>query len=254
LFAVVTAKDWAVRAGGPFDDLEIRICFVGLVAGLVVTGVAVSRFGRWSGAHLNPVVTIGLWLQGVVAPDDVAGYCVAQVIGGIVGVCAARIWGVTVGYKIVHWAVIVPSPHLSQISAAVIEAVATFLRLGVVFAALASPVFQRWTPVIAGVLLAIFIAALAQVSGAGFNPVRGLAPDVWAGSYTALWVYLAGPLLGSTAAALVVRLRSSIPLTGKLRLDPTISCRMRCALPHQPENTLDAGHRATAWCNRLDQS
>ncbi len=45
LFAVVTAKDWAVRVGPPISDLEIRICIVGSVAGLVVIAIAFSRMG-----------------------------------------------------------------------------------------------------------------------------------------------------------------------------------------------------------------
>ena len=81
LFAVVTAKYWAVRAGPPYSDPTTRVTIVGTVAGLVVVGVAFSPLGRRSGAHLNPAVTIGLWLQKVTGRADLAGYCTAQIIG-----------------------------------------------------------------------------------------------------------------------------------------------------------------------------
>lgn len=232
LYAVVTAKDWAVRAGTPFSDLEVRICIVGTVAGAVVAMVAVSRLGRRSGAHLNPAVTIGLWLQGTVGAADVAGYSIAQVIGGTAGVAIAAMWGSTVTDSTVNWAVIAPSLQISQTAAAAIEAGAVVIQLVCVFALLTSRRYQRLTPVVAGVLLALFIALLAQTSGAGFNPVRGLAPDILAGTYPAVWIYFAGPLVGCVAAALVIRLRGWHPLTGKLCHDPTIPCYMRCELPH----------------------
>jgi hypothetical protein len=46
----------------------------------------------------------------------------------------------------------------------------------------------------AGVVLGALIVTVAPLGGAGFGPVRGLAPDVLAGTYPALWIYFAGPL------------------------------------------------------------
>jgi hypothetical protein len=109
LFAVVTAKYWAVRAGPPFSDPAIRVPIVGAVAALVVVGVAFSPLGRRSGAHLNPAVTIGMWLQKVTGSADLAGYVAAQIIGGIAGVAAARTWGPQVADATVRWAVIAPA-------------------------------------------------------------------------------------------------------------------------------------------------
>jgi aquaporin Z len=233
LFAVVTAKYWAVRAGPPFSDPTIRVTIVGTVAGLVVVGVAFSPLGRRSGAHLNPAVTIGLWLQKVTGRADLAGYCAAQIIGGIVGVAAARAWGPRVADATVHWAVIAPAARINEATAAAVEAGATFAQLVLVFGVLASRRYHQWAPVVAGVLLTTFIVALAPVSGAGFNPVRGLAPDVLANVYPAIWIYFVGPLAGSAAAAAAVIAWGRRPVTGKLYHDPAISCHMRCALPHR---------------------
>src|ERR1700742_3483361 len=78
LFAVVTAKDWIVRAGPPLSERWIRVALVGLVAGLVVIAVARSPLGRRSGAHLNPAVTLGLAAQRSVGAADLLGYPAAQ--------------------------------------------------------------------------------------------------------------------------------------------------------------------------------
>jgi aquaporin Z len=238
LFAVVTAKYWAVSAGPPFSDPTLRVAIVGTVAGLVVIAVAFSPLGRRSGAHLNPAVTVGFWVQKVTGRADVAGYCTFQIVGGVVGVAAARVWGPDVANAPVRWAVIAPATTVAQPSAAAIEAAATFVQLALVFGALASSRYRRWAPVVAGALLTAFIVALAPVTGAGFNPARALAPDVLAAAYPAIWIYLVGPLAGAVAAGGAVIAVSTRPVTGKLRHDATINCYMRCALPHR---VMDAG-------------
>lgn len=254
LFAVVTAKYWAVRAGPPFSDPSIRVTIVGTVAGLVVVGVAFSPLGRRSGAHLNPAVTIGLWLQKVTGRADLAGYCAAQIIGGIAGVAAARAWGPQVADATVHWAVIAPAARINEATAAAVEAGATFAQLVLVFGVLASRRYHQWAPVVAGVLLTTFIVALAPVSGAGFNPVRGLAPDVLANVYPAIWIYFAGPVAGSAAAAAAVIAWGRRPVTGKLCHDPAISCHMRCALPHRAaaSSRADLAGRDSRWQLRAE--
>ena len=232
LFAVVTAKDWILRAGPPFSEIWIRVALIGAVAGLVVIAVALSPLGRRSGAHLNPVVTLGLAAQGTVGTADLAAYPLAQATGGIAGVALAGIWGPAVAGPAVHWAVIAPAGWLGQPAAAAIEAAATAAQLAVVFGCLASSRWRRLTPLAAGVLLTGAIAGLAPITGAGFNPVRGLAPDVLADGYPAVWVYFAGPVLGALIAAAAVMCRGRTARTGKLVHDPAIPCHMRCQLPH----------------------
>jgi aquaporin Z len=233
LFSVVTAKYWAVSAGPPLSDGTVRVATVGTVAGLAVIAVAFSPLGRRSGAHLNPAVTIGLWLQKVTGGADAVGYCTFQIVGAILGVATARVWGPHVAAAPVRWAVIAPANTVPQVSGAAIEAAATLVQLGLVFGMLASRRYRRWAPVAAGVLLTTFIVALAPISGAGFNPARALAPDVLAAAYPAIWIYLLGPLAGAAGAAAVVVAVGRRPVTGKLRHDPAIACHMRCALPHR---------------------
>jgi aquaporin Z len=234
LFAVVTAKDWIVRAGPPLSEIWVRVALVGAVAGLVVMAVAYSPLGRRSGAHLNPAVTLGLAVQGSVGPADLVAYPLAQTAGGIAGVAMARVWGPSVAIPAVNWAVIAPAGWLSQPTASAIELAVTAAQLVVVFGCLASARWGHLAPVAAGVLLTGAIAGLAPVSGAGFNPVRGLAPDVLAGAFPALWIYFAGPVLGGLVAAGAVVARGRQVRTAKLVHDPAIPCYLRCELPHLP--------------------
>jgi aquaporin Z len=233
MFAVATAKVAAIAAGPPYSGLRFRIAIIGAVAGLAVVGVALSPWGRRSGAHLNPAVTFGLWRLGVVSHADLAGYSIAQLAGGVAGIAAGRVWGGRIAGGAVDWAIIAPGPSTGTGAATAWEAAATALQLAVVFALLGSERYRSWTAPAAGALLAVAIVALATVSGAGFNPVRGLAPDIVAGSYPGWWVFVVGPMLGAVLAAGAVRvLRIASPLTGKLWHDPRFRCWLRCAIPH----------------------
>jgi aquaporin Z len=252
LFVVVTAKDLAVRAGPPFSDLRWRIAIIAVAAGLAVAVIAVSALGRRSGAHLNPALTMGLWLQRTVSPADLAGYCTAQLAGGVLGVALARVWGPTVPRAGVHWALLEPAPGITQLTAAGVECAATGVQLAVVFALLSSRRYHRWTPAVAATMLTAGIIVLGPVSGAAFNPVRGLAPDVLAGTYPAVWIYIAGPLLGAALAAGAFAAVRRRPVTGKLRHDPAVPSYMRYDL-RLLEDTV-AGAEIRAIRRRRDQT
>ena len=63
--------------GGGVSHVGVAITF-GLIVMAMIYGL-----GEISGAHLNPAVTIGLWLQNVTGHADVVGYSVAQLVGGV---------------------------------------------------------------------------------------------------------------------------------------------------------------------------
>jgi len=233
LFAVVTAKDLAVRAGPPFASLPWRSLVTALAAGLAVAAVAVSPIGRRSGAHLNPALTFGLWLQRTVSAADLAGYWAAQLAGSVIGVTAARAWGPTVTSPPVEWALVRPAASIAQPLAASLECAATLVQLSLVFLLLSSRRYHQWSPAAAAGMLAVAFV-LAPVTGGALNPVRGLAPDELAGSYPAVWIYIVGPLLGAGFAAALLAAIGRRPVTGKLRHDPSIRCHMRCMLPGPP--------------------
>ena len=54
---------------------------------------------------------------------------------------------------------------------------------------------------VAALLLALYITVEAPVSGMSLNPARTLGSALWAGQFTALWVYFSAPVLGMLLAA-----------------------------------------------------
>ncbi len=71
-----------LAAGVP--DVGIGFVGVSLAFGLTVLTIAYS-LGHISGAHLNPAVTVGLWMGGRISANKIIPYAVSQVLGGIAG-------------------------------------------------------------------------------------------------------------------------------------------------------------------------
>src|SRR5712691_8860607 len=70
----------------------LRRTLMGLAMGLTAVALIYSPWGRRSGGHLNPVVTLTFWRLGKIAGWDAALYVVAQFLGGLSGVLVARTW------------------------------------------------------------------------------------------------------------------------------------------------------------------
>jgi aquaporin Z len=65
-----------------FPGVGIGLLGVSLAFGLTVLTIAYS-FGHISGAHLNPAVTIGLWMGGRISAREVLPYVLSQIAGGL---------------------------------------------------------------------------------------------------------------------------------------------------------------------------
>jgi aquaporin Z len=210
MFIVVGAIDVSFDRGWISMALAAdtwRFLFIGAVAGCAVGLVAISPLGRRSGAHLNPAVTIGFWLRGLMRPRDVAGYIVAQTSGALTGVVAARyLLGAAIASPSVNYGITRPGHGWDDLSASIGEALLTAVLVAAVQLSLCRPRTAPWTPVIVGVVVTLLIWQAAPFTGAGLNQARGLAPDIVAGRYPSFEVYLIGPTLGALLAAIAVSL------------------------------------------------
>jgi len=185
---------------GMLSDAMLRRALVGVAMGLTAVAIIYSPWGRRSGAHLNPAVTLTFWRLGKVAPWDAALYIAGQFAGGLAGVLVARAWiGLPVADASVNYAATVPGPS-GPIVAFVAEIGITFVLMLVVLA-LSNSRWEGFTGLACGALIAAYITFEAPLSGMSMNPARTLASALPAGTYTALWVYLTAPLIGMFLAA-----------------------------------------------------
>jgi aquaporin Z len=194
-------------------DAGARRALTGFLFGAVGALLAVSRVGKISGAHLNPVVTLAFWLEGRMAAGVAVGYTLAQLVGGVIGAVPLRLWramGASTSY-----AATVPGPAGPWV-AALGEAGATFCLIAGLLVFLGHARLRRFTPLLFPFLYALLVWVEAPLSGTSTNTARTIGPGLVSGQLQGWWVYVLGPVVGALAG---VAARKALPWTRYLEAD-----------------------------------
>jgi aquaporin Z len=227
----------ALAALGPVG----RRAFAGLCIAGTVVALVYSRWGRQSGAHFNPSVTLTFAALGRVQPWDAAFYIASQVAGGMVGIHTARwLLGDVVERPPIRWIVTVPG-HAGLGSAFAAELVCAFLLMSLVLVLGGVPRLAKLTGLAAGMLIFSYILFESPISGFSLKPARSFASALPAGVWSAFWIYLSAPPLGMLLAALF-NFWAHLPRMecAKLIHDDTVRC-IHCGFvphAHQARNSM----------------
>ncbi len=203
---------------------------MGLAMAFTAIAIIYSPWGKRSGAHMNPAVTLTFWRLGKIAPWDAFFYLTAQFAGGIAGVLIARVflrsW---VAHPDVNFAVTTPGRYGVAVAFAA-EIAISFILMSVILAVSNTQSVARFTGLFAGALVAMYIIFEAPISGMSMNPARTFGSAFSAHVWTALWIYFCAPPLGMLLAAeLYVRLRGTkAVLCAKLHHQNEQRCIFRC--------------------------
>jgi aquaporin Z len=211
-FTLVFVGVASIAFGGFGAALPIGLIGIGLAFGLTVSAMAYT-IGPISGAHLNPAVTVGIWLAGRMEMKDVVPYVIAQVIGAVVAAAVLYLiaTGHAGGYDIAALGLgqttYDPTAGYAMWSAFVVEVVATFLFVAVILGVTHPRQETMLAGLIIGLTLAILHFAFVPISGNSVNPARSIGPALFVGgnALTQLWLYVVAPLIGGAAAGLVAR-------------------------------------------------
>jgi len=189
---------------------------MGLAVGATVIAIVTSPWGKQSGGHFNPALTVAFYRLGKMSLPDALFYLVAQFLGAIGGVRIARyLLPHTVG-RAVRYAVTAPGVRGSAV-AFLAELIISFVLMSTILVASNRKTLTRYTPYLVGLLYTTFIILEAPVSGMSMNPVRSFAPALHASCWHALWLYFVAPPLGMLIAAEVfLRARGVHPFCAKL--------------------------------------
>jgi aquaporin Z len=184
------------------DGLPSRI-LGGIAMGLTAVSIISSPWGQRSGAHMNPALTMTFFSLGKIAGWDALFYVIAQFAGGAAGVLLS---GMVLGPALarVQFVATVPGPEGPWVAFAA-EFAISFLLVSVVLNTSNSRRLTRFTPWIAGFLVAIFISVESPLSGMSMNPARTVASAFSARVWTAIWVYFVAPILAMLSAGQVYR-------------------------------------------------
>ena len=190
--------------GGLGDWIAIALAF-----GLTVM-ICIYLFGKISGAHYNPAVTIGLLVTKNISLIDSIYYIVAQCIGATLGsvllIACLGMQAVTVG----GLGATAPGLGVSYMQAMLAECIGTFfLMLVVMGVAVDKKAEPGFAGISIGMTVATVIVVLGAFTGASINPARTFGPylmDMILGGQN-LWglfpIYLIGPIVGAILAAFV---------------------------------------------------
>lgn len=180
----------------------VRRALMGFAVGATVVAIIMSPWGKQSGGHINPAMTVAFYRLGKVARWDASFYGAAQFLGAISGVAMATLLlrGAP-GDGAVRYAV-TAGVYGSAVAFAAELAISFFLMITVLLVTN----HQRlapYTPYFVGSLYAVNITFETPLSGMSMNPARTFGPAVYSGYWHALWIYFVAPTLGMLAAAAI---------------------------------------------------
>jgi aquaporin Z len=199
----------AVLAGDHVGYLGVALAF-----GLTLLTMAYA-IGPISGCHINPAVTIGLFVSKKIAGKDVPGYIIAQILGGILAATVLLIIlkGMPGGYdpSVAGFAANGYGDHspgkFSAGSAFVVEVVLTFFLVFTVLGAtdVKSPVGFAGLPI--GFVLVLIHLVGIPVTNTSVNPARSISQAVFVGGWALdqLWLFIVAPIIGAVIASLVFK-------------------------------------------------
>jgi aquaporin Z len=188
-------------AHAAIDSPGLRRVLIGIAMGLTAMALIYSPWGRRSGAHMNPAVTVTFWRLGKVSGTDALFYVGAQFAGGTLGVLiAAALLGQAFTAPPVNYVATLPGPAGAPAAFAAEFAISAGLMLAVL-ASTSSTRFAPKTGLLAGALVAFYISVEAPVSGMSMNPARSFASAAPGALWQDLWIYFAAPLLGMLGGA-----------------------------------------------------
>jgi aquaporin Z len=180
-----------------------------LAFGLTLMALAYA-LGPISGCHVNPAVTIGMWLGGRMKLAEAVGYWVAQFVGGILG--ALALWGTfstsplyhrtTTGLGTDGWGG-ASHIHVSAGGAFIAEVVLTAVFVFVILSVTRNDTNALVAGLVIGLTLTVVHLLGIPITGTSVNPARSLGPALVVGgtALSQVWLFIVAPLLGGAVAA-----------------------------------------------------
>jgi len=162
-----------------------------------------SPFGRRSGAHFNPAITLTyLWL-GRIHRWDALCYVVAQFCGALAGVFAARqILGTHLSAAPVQYVVTTPGTY-GNATAFMAEYLLSVVLMAVVLFATNHRILARFSPLLVALLTVFYYTICSSIAGFSVNPARSFSSAFFARLWWGVWIYFIAPSLGMLTAAAI---------------------------------------------------
>lgn len=208
LFGCGAAVVSGISANGPSG---IGLLGISLAFGLAVVAMAYA-IGGITGCHINPAITVAMLVAGKIKTGEAVKYIAGQFIGATAGAAVLYIiMKGAPGFAMGEWALGANGwgegylGGYSMTSAFVAEAVLSFLFLFVIFATTSKWGNSNMAGLAIGLTLVLIHLVAIPITGTSVNPARSFGPAIFAQgkALSQLWLFIAAPLAGGIAAALV---------------------------------------------------
>jgi aquaporin Z len=196
-----------------YPQLGIGFAGVALAFGLTVLTMAYA-VGHISGCHLNPAVSLGLWVGGRFPAKDLVPYVVAQIAGAAAGAgvlyviaSGAPSFDITGGFATNGFGVHSPGGY-TMTAAIICEVVMTAMFLMVILGATDKRVPKGFAPIAIGLALTLIHLISIPVTNTSVNPARSTGVAIFQGGWALqqLWLFWAAPLVGALVGGIAYRL------------------------------------------------
>ncbi len=187
-FIFVFAIIGAVNSGSDLTPLAIGFALM----------IMVYATGHISGAHLNPAVTVGVWLRGAIDAAGAGAYIVAQLIGA----------ALAAGLSFAFWPAAFEPVAIEVGPAFLAEALWTLVLVYVVLNVATSKDHPNNSFYGLAIGTTVFVGAVffGSISGGGFNPAVALGLSITgAFDWSVYWLYFIAPIVGAAVAAVLFR-------------------------------------------------
>ena len=192
----------AVLGGDNVGQLGIALAF-----GFAIVAMAYG-IGSISGCHVNPAVSLAVFIAGRMSAREMVIYWVAQFLGALVGAgILAAIAGMARGFGKNGWGAGYKG-ELSMQSAVILEGVITALFVIVILGSTATGAPAGFAGLAIGITLAVIHIVGIQVTGVSVNPARSFGPAVLVGgqALAQLWLFFVAPAIGAIIGGALYRL------------------------------------------------
>lgn len=199
----------AAIAGSVLGTLGIALAF-----GLSIVAMAYV-IGDISGCHVNPAVSIGMWIDGRMETKDLILYMVFQCIGAIIGIallvviinCAPSLGGYAATGLGQNGFGSASSVGLDVVGAIIVEVILTFVFVFTVLGVTKKVENAGIAGIVIGLTLAFVHIMGIPLTGTSVNPARSLAPALFLGgqALNQVWVFILAPIVGAVIAGLLYK-------------------------------------------------
>ncbi len=194
---VFAACGTAVAVGCDGSNANGAYLMTALAFGLVIVAMAYS-IGNISGCHINPAVTLAVWINKGIGGKDAIFYVIAQVLGGAFG---AFLLGLVAGFDTSFGANGLYDGSIGI--SLLVEVLLTFIFVLAILGVTSKKEFSNVAGLVIGLSLTLVHIFGIHFTGTSVNPARSLASAIFnTAALPDVWVFIVGPLLGGALAAI----------------------------------------------------